>query len=167
MSGDEVADRLRRLEDRAQISDLVSRYARVVDDRDTGALADLFAAGAVFESRSGRIAGRERIVAFFAQRFATRGPSFHTPHGFELQFTGDGRAEGVVTGHAEQAIDGATYWIGMRYRDEYVTEDGTWRFSRRHAQFVYALPLSELATALAAPDRVRWPGAPPTSADVG
>ena len=50
---EDVARRLRRLEDRAAIHDLVARYALAVDDHDYAALQGMYAADAVFRHAEG------------------------------------------------------------------------------------------------------------------
>jgi len=158
--------RVRRLEDRQELSDLVARYGRVVDDRDADALRELYAADAVFDAVAGPITGRDAVVDYYRQRFHAYGPSFHVPHSQTVEFLDDDEATGVVTAHAELAMPEGTFWVALRYQDRYVRGEGRWRFRERRVQQLYAMPLRELLDDLGAPDRLRWPGRPTAPADL-
>ena len=53
----DLETRLRRLEDRAEIHELLARYANACDDRDMVALADCFSADFEFDSVAGHVVG--------------------------------------------------------------------------------------------------------------
>ena len=89
------------------------------------------------------------------------GPSFHIPHSQTVTFVDDDTATGVVTAHAELGMDDGSFWVALRYHDDYRREDGRWRFHRRVVHQLYAMPLRELVDDLAAAERVRWPDTPP------
>lgn len=158
--------RVRRLEDRWELADLVARYAVAVDDRDWDAVGQMYAEHSVFDSVLGRFEGRDAVVAYYAERTDSFGPTFHIPHTQTVEFSGEDEATGVVTAHAELAIGEETVVVALRYADRYVREDGAWRFAERQVQQLYAVPLAELPTALAQPDRKRWPGTDPAPAEL-
>ena len=157
--------RLRRLEDRAELGELVARYALAVDDRDFETLAMLFTRGCVFDNVKGVEQGRERVVAYYRERLAEFGPSYHIPHMQTLDFSGPDAASGTVMAHAELAIDGVTYAVALRYLDHYLREEGRWRFQERKVRQLYAMPLAELPGGLAQALRKRWPGTEPAAGD--
>lgn len=160
-------DRLQRLEDRAEIVELTHRYAIAVDDRDFEAMGQLYATDAAFDSPSGRTEGRDAVVDWYRSRLPDFGATIHTPHGHVITWSDDpDRAAGVVSSHAELAIDGRAFWTAFRYHDSYVREDGTWRFGERTVRSVYAMWLDDLPNGLGAEVRMRWPGREPASADL-
>lgn len=169
MAGDAAASleaRVRRLEDRWALSDLVSRYAVAVDDRDWDAMARMYARDSVFDSVLGRFEGRDAVVAYYRERTESFGPTFHIPHTQTVEFTGEDTATGLVTAHAELAIGPETVVIALRYVDAYVREEGGWCFGERKVEQLYAVPLADLPTALAQPDRKRWPGTDHAAAEL-
>lgn len=165
MNGD-LKRRLRRVEDRIELSDLVARYGVAVDDRDYDGLAGLYARDCVFEHATGRSEGRDAVIAYYRERGDYFGPTYHIPHSQTVEFQSDDEATGVVAAHAELTIDGRAFVVAIRYSDRYVREDGTWRFRERATRFLYALPLDELPASMDDELRVRWPGTEPKHADL-
>ena len=158
--------RLRRIEDRIELSDLVATYGRAVDDRDVALLESLYTEDAVFDSVEGPIRGRREVVDYYLQRMRMYGPSYHIPHSQTVEFVGDDEATGIVCAHAELGMPGGAFWIGLRYHDQYVREDGTWRFRERKVLQLYAMPLRELIDDYSAERRKRWPNTEPGVTDL-
>lgn len=163
----DLPHRVRRLEDRFEILELVNTYALAVDDRDWDAVEQMYAEEAVFDAVVGRHEGRQAVVAYYRERTAGFGATFHIPHNLSLTFQTEDRATGIVAAHAELAIDGVTFLIALRYHDTYVREEGRWRFLERDVKQLYAAPAADLPTVLAADDRKRWPGTDRAPADWG
>jgi uncharacterized protein (TIGR02246 family) len=125
--------RLKRLEDRFAINDLVAEYCAGVDNRDLDRFVACFTPDAILRFLDGvlDLRGRDAIREYYARRFRDYGVTFHYPHSHTVAFDGYGLAHGVVTGHAEMGL-GADGWItALRYSDTYRLEDGRWRFSER------------------------------------
>jgi ketosteroid isomerase-like protein len=161
----DLESRLRRLEDRAELGELVARYALAVDDRDFETLAQLFTRDCVFDNVKGVEQGRDCVVAYYRERLAEFGPTYHIPHMQSLDFAGADAAKGTVMAHAELAIDGVTYAVALRYIDDYRREEGRWRFRERKVRQLYAMPLADLPQGLAQDLRKRWPGTEPAAGD--
>jgi ketosteroid isomerase-like protein len=161
--------RLRRLEDREAIRELIARYGFAVDDRDIAAIAACFARDGAFRSIDGELnaQGRDAVIAQFHGRFAVLGPSNHFTHDaiFEFDDGNPDRATGLVNSHAEVVRNGQAMWASMRYRDEYVREQGHWRFRDRLLAFFYYLSPGDYARLLEQPMRNRA-YAEPRPADV-
>ena len=164
----ETEARLRALEDREEIRDLVMRYLLAIDDRDFRRLGDLFSEGCALRSPAEgvEVHGRESIVDFFRTVLAGYGPTMHVVHRHLVELVADDRATGVATAHAELSIDGTTYCVALRYYDEYARIEGGWRFADRCYALIYAVPFDQLATALGERLRVMWPGEEPAAAVV-
>lgn len=135
--------RLRRLEARVQIRELIARYCFSVDARDIAGIGECFTRAGRFRSLDGKMdaAGRAAVIEQFHARFAVLGPSNHFTHDqlVEFQPGEPERARGIVSSHAEVIRNGEPLWAALRYRDEYCLEEGRWRFSDRVLEFFYYL----------------------------
>ena len=150
--------RLRRLEDRSELRELVARYAVAIDDRDIGIIADLFTADGAFRSRDGvmNAQGREAVVTQFRGRFAALRISNHFSHDHILAFgPHPDEATGLVTAHAEVWRNGRALIAALRYQDTYRREAHRWRIRDRLLSFLYYLPVEEYAQGLGERLRMR------------
>lgn len=166
MATDDLESRIRLLEDRAELQELVAVYGRRIDDRDIDGIADLYTDDAMFDSTDGPITGREPVIAYYRRQLDRYGMTYHYPHSHTITFTGPDTATGVVSAHAELAIIPTPFVVALRYIDEYRREDGHWKFVSRRALQLYAAPLAELPDVLAGTLRRRWPGTEPAEADI-
>jgi hypothetical protein len=143
--------RLRRLEDLEQIHQLFMDYKRVLDGKDFGAYAELFAADGEFVAIDGGARGRAAIEAMVAAMPGTDllganvGDDFHLVLNPQIQLDDDNpdraRAQStwayVVKGDAGEPVLAK---LG-HYEDEVVREGGSWRFLRRQAPMDIPAPL--------------------------
>lgn len=133
--------------DRLELTDLVERYAALVDDRDFDAVAALFTEDAVLRQPrppkrmepSDTVVGRAAIEANFAQLTALHATQ-HAIVGavFTSRPGGDTRATGRVSAVAHhvsgrsgpngELTDHAWHLV---YRDEYRKDDEVWRIAER------------------------------------
>jgi uncharacterized protein (TIGR02246 family) len=159
---DDLAERIRRLEDRVELRELAIKYCIAVDDRDVDTLARLFAPDGSFVHDDGTVdvTGRDDIQRFYSTRLRDMGPSIHVPYNQLVEFVDHERATGVVQAAAEMGLDGTTVMAKMRYHDEYVRHDGAWRFARRRLRFWYVEPFDDLRVGLSGSRRRRWSGEP-------
>jgi uncharacterized protein (TIGR02246 family) len=151
-----VETRLRRLEDRAELRELVARYAVAIDDRDIEAITALFTPDGTFRSQDGvmNARGREAVVEQFRGRFKSLTVSYHFSHDQILSFSSDpDSATGLVTAHAEVWRNGRALIAALRYADSYRRHQGQWCFADRLLSFLYYLPVDEYAQGLG--DRLR------------
>lgn len=156
----ELEARLRRIEDRIAIEELLARYANACDDRDMPALTGCFAPGFEFDSVAGHSVGRDAAMHYYRERLGQYGMTFHVPHTLVLESLEDDVASGIVTSHAEMEIERELFVTGFRYHDRFVREDGAWYFFSRQVRAFYAMPLRELGGRLDS-QRLRWPGTRP------
>jgi ketosteroid isomerase-like protein len=144
--------RVRRLEDRVAISDLVAAYCSAIDGRDLSGFVTLFTTNAVLRHSDGvmRLDSRAAIEAYYTQRFASYDFTFHYPHAATVSFDGDGdTATGIVTGHAEMSVGADLVLASIRYVDQYRRTADGWRFAERVLAFGYYMKLSELPAGFA------------------
>ncbi|MBW0102045.1 nuclear transport factor 2 family protein [Pseudonocardia sp. KRD291] len=159
--------RIRRLEDRAEIEDLVLRYFLAADDDDWETLGRTFAENGSFSA--GAFPGgsdRESVVKFIQTDRQSMGVTVHTQNTTLITFTDDDHAGGVVGAHLELARGGTTVYGAVRYYDTYVRTSEGWRFGSREMAIIHVGPWDEVGTSLTAPNRARWPGTDPAPADL-
>lgn len=154
-----LEQRIRAVEDRFAINELVAKYCQFLDDCDIDALRGLFIEDASFGSVTGTPAtGREKLLGFIVDRASSEDWSFHYPHAITIEFTSADEATGVVTQHAEMGVDGGRcIRAAMRYIDEYIRVGSGWKFKKRLVSFWYCMDLQELATGYDNAQRKRWP----------
>ncbi len=147
MATTDLERRIRRLEDRAEIGELVTRYGLAMDDRDVDSFPAIFAADVRVWSADGVIdaTGYDAVVAMFRARFAVLGPSNHFTHDRLVDFDAadPDRATGLVLSHAEMQRHGRPMLAAIRYRDVYRRIEGCWKFAERGLSFMYYVPTAE------------------------
>jgi len=128
--------RLRALEDKEQIAQVLIDYGRHLDSRNLAAYASLFAEDGEWVGGFGTVKGRANIQAFMEKNMGT-GPNkagnYHIMSNFATTVAGDtatawSRWAFVVPGERGAAISQAG-----RYDDTLVREKGVWKFKRRTA----------------------------------
>ncbi len=161
-----LEQRIQKLEDRAEIQDLVARYFKVTDDDDEQALAECFTRDARFIATGfeGGV-GREGVMTFLKSARSTMQQTVHTPNYVHIDFHGPDAADGTVMAHLEIGIGGTTVYAAVRYLDTYAREDGKWRIASREMGAVHLGSWDLVASSLTDPNNVRWPGADPAPSD--
>ena len=162
----DIAARVGRLEDRAEVHDLVVRYFLAADGDDLEGLRACFATDASF-AIAGWVggSGRENVIAFLVEQRRRMGLTLHTPSSVLVTFRDDDRADGLIGAQLEMVIDGVTVFGAVRYRDTYVREGDAWRIAARDMRTVHLAPWNEVGEAMASATPSRWPGAPPAASD--
>lgn len=161
-----LENRVRKLEDRAELHDLVATYFQATDDDDYARLGLCFTRDATFAA-SGfpDSAGREAITEFLEMARSGMGQTVHTPNYTQISFDSADAASGTVAAHLELGIGDATYFAAVRYLDRYRREDGQWRIARREMRAIHVGPWSDVGTSLSSALNIRWPGAAPQASD--
>lgn len=161
-----LEERIQKLEDRADIQDLVARYFKVTDDDDAPALADCFTREARFIATGFEGGtGRDGVMAFLKAARSTMQQTVHTPNYVHIDFKGADAAAGTVMAHLEIGIGGTTVYAAVRYLDTYAREDGKWRIATREMGAVHLGSWDLVASSMTNPNNVRWPGADPAPSD--
>src|SRR5215467_9961724 len=132
-------ERLRRLEDRAEIRQLIQTYRCHLDARDLTAYGLLFAADGEWLGGTGYGKSPAGITAMLEDRLpgntsASRQSSWHLVAEPEIVLHGN-QATGDVTWAlvARGDSDTPTLQLLGHYEDTYIREDGAWKFQRRAA----------------------------------
>jgi len=150
----DVNARVRALEDREAIRTLWAEYGRTLDARDFTAFARLFARDAEFVGGPGSPAkGPAAIGTFLEKAIGTnypnsKGRNFHLYFNETIDLRGDeGSAVskgGFLMTNAENAK--ADVLLLATYRDQFVREDGRWKFKRREVIGEIPVPRAAVPT---------------------
>ena len=161
-----LEERIRKLEDRAEIQDLVARYFKLTDDDDAVAVADCFTEDARFVATGFEGgSGRDAIMTFLETARSNMQQTVHTPNYVHISFKGENLAEGVTVAHLEIGMGGTTVYAAVRYLDTFSRNEGKWRIASREMRIVHAGSWDDVALSLIDPANVRWPGAEPVFSD--
>jgi hypothetical protein len=144
-----VEDRLQRLEDREAIRGLFIEYGRTLDSRDFTSFGQLFAKDGEFIGGGGASSsakGPEAVGALLERMIGTnypdsKGKNFHLFFGELIQVNGN-EATAVSKGGFVMAnsTNKPDLLLLATYHDQFVREDGRWKFKRRQIQSDIPVP---------------------------
>jgi uncharacterized protein (TIGR02246 family) len=139
----DIEERVRRLEDLAEIQQLCVDYGRLIDRGEFAAYAELFCEdGELVVGGTPQAKGREAIRSSMEQSLGSRiGQSAHQIGAPSVKLDGD-RATGEVqwTVLAPNPAGGMTPAAMGHHVDELAREGGRWRFRRREIRFELPRP---------------------------
>ena len=136
----DLAERLRRVEDTLEIQQLAIRYAMAVDERNIDAWLEMF----VPDVCIGRgLTGREALRDFIVPQVKLFYRSIHQIVGHRIELISCERATGAVYCRAEHEVGDRWIVIAIRYDDEYRRVGDDWLFTRRRERHWYAADLTE------------------------
>jgi len=138
---EDLARRVRGLEDLEALKQLKYRYWRHLDMKQWDELAGCFAADATVCYSSGKyeFAGRDAIMDFLRQSLSTERGSVTIHHGHhpEIALTGPDTATGTwaLYNYMFNVRENRGIRIGAYYHDRYVRRAGAWQFA--HIGYTY------------------------------
>jgi hypothetical protein len=137
--GEDLRQRVERLESAEAIRQLVVGYALAIDSKDVNAAAALFASST---EAGGFAARRDAFVASQGDRFRT---TVHLVSGHKIELSADNpdRATGTVYCRAEHEVKDGWIVAMLQYWDEYERRDGSWLFSTRDVKLFYVCDVLE------------------------
>ncbi len=158
----ELEAKVRELTDREAIRDLRYKYHEYVNEGKFADIPDLFTAdGELDFAHLGKAKGRAEIARFFGglgERPA--GVSEDRPritwvkqfiHNHTIDLHGD-NGSGFAYLEAKPIYNGEAFLVAARYNDEYVRQNGQWKFKRMDLVPYFMVPLKE---GWAQPDRLK------------
>jgi uncharacterized protein (TIGR02246 family) len=134
---DELRTRVRVLEDREEIRNLLQEYRRTLDARDMRAFCALFAAQGTWSGKSGEGTGPEGIYEMLAANLKDNPPApgptlWHLITDPAIAVDGDRATASSLWMHVRRGEDDHPLLPTLGgYADELIREDGRWRFLRR------------------------------------
>ena len=123
------ADRLTRLEDREAIRDLLATYCYGIARKDLDAVLALFTADCRVEVLGTTYEGESGLRSLYADSLPVDPKPF--VHNHRIEVLGDRTARGQAVFEIRQTRDGAEERTVGCYADEYLKQDGDWKFQRR------------------------------------
>ena len=139
-----LAARLKMLEDKEAIGDVLIAYGHALDSRDFKAYASLFSKDGSWSGGLGKVTGGPQAIYDFmtsrigggpgnaAARPIGFGSTYHIMSSFEIRVTGD-----TATASSRWAFVSAARGPGIqvagRYEDSLVRENGVWKIRSRQA----------------------------------
>jgi hypothetical protein len=139
--GETLEQRLARVEDRLELSELRARFCQYADERLWAELAGLFAEDAVFDV-AGPVQGRAAILEFVSGLPERWERWWHFLSTETIQVDGD-TASGLSYFDAPYVADGVSFSAVGRYDDTFVRENGEWRFATRVLSFAWTAPIAD------------------------
>ena len=128
--------RVRMLEDKEQIAQVLIDYGRHLDSRNLAAYASLFADDGEWVGGFGTVKGRANIQAFMEKNMGTapnKGGNYHIMSNFAITVSGDTATAWSRWAFVVPGQSGAVISQAGRYDDTFVREKGAWKFRRRVA----------------------------------
>ena len=128
--------RVRMLEDKEQIAQVLIDYGRHLDSRNLAAYAALFAEDGEWVGGFGTVKGRANIQAFMEKNMGTgpnKGGNYHIMSNFAITVSGDTATAWSRWAFVVPGERGAVFSQAGRYDDTFVREKGAWKFKRRTA----------------------------------
>jgi uncharacterized protein (TIGR02246 family) len=142
MKNEPIEARLRILEDREEIRQLMIDYGRTLDQRDFAGFAKLFARGAEYGGGggNGRTKGPEAIAKLLEDIFRknptnVNTPNFHLFCNETIQVNSDQAtavSKGIFVAPGDDKKPDAV--MLATYRDVFIRENGAWKFKQRIVQ---------------------------------
>jgi hypothetical protein len=134
---DELRTRVRVLEDREEIRNLLQEYRRTLDVRDMRAFCALFAAQGTWSGKSGEATSPQGIYEMLDKALKPNPPApgatlWHLITDPAITVDGDRATASSLWMHVRRGEDDSPLLPTLgAYDDELIREDGRWRFVRR------------------------------------
>lgn len=130
---------LQQLSDRAEIQDLITRYAYAIDDRNWDDLDHVFTPDAIIDYRAagGPVGNLQETKAFLAKAMPNFSAFQHLSTTSEIRITGNAaRTRTILFNPMVMEHDGEerVFFIGLWYHDDLVRTAEGWRIQHRVEQ---------------------------------
>lgn len=136
--------KVQELSDQEAIRTLRYRYHECINERKLAEIVDLFTEdGELNFGYLGKAKGRAELTTFFVEsvpRLLEFVKQFI--HNHVVQVHGD-KATGLSYLEAKSVSKGESYLVAARYDDEYVKQNGQWKFTRMNLTPYFTVPLRE------------------------
>ena len=150
-----LESKVQELVDVEAIRDLRFRYHEYINEAKFGEIASLFTEdGDLLFGHLGNAHGREEINRFFGglspksdDASKNRPPRLSRVrqfiHNHVVEIHGEGAASGFSYLEAKPVYKGESYVVAARYDDEYVRQNGQWKFKKMALTPYFMVPLKE------------------------
>jgi hypothetical protein len=137
---------LERLTIRAALEDLNTAFCHHLDHDDVDALLELFTDDVYYTHGSRVSRGKAELEQVFRSRSATQTRTArHLYSGLKLEIENATRARGTCVcmtfgAYGEPPLSPAIPTLVADFVDQYVRDDGKWRFKERHIHRIFVAP---------------------------
>ncbi len=148
----ELEEKVQQLTDREAIRDLRYRYHEYVNEGKFAQIPTLFTDdGELDFAHLGKAKGPEELKRFFGALNEPRPEAGNRPritwvkqfiHNHIVQVRGD-RGEGFAYLEAKPIFNGEAFLVAARYDDEYVRQNGEWKFKKMSLTPYFMVPFKE------------------------
>lgn len=135
---------VRELQDRNEIQELRFRYHIAVNEKKPEMIPDLFAEnGGIDFAHLGKAQGKAEVAAFYNQALSELIPFVKQfIHNHVITLHGD-TGTGLSYLEATPIFNGESFLVAARFDDEYVRENGRWKFRKMNLLPYFMVPLKE------------------------
>lgn len=123
-----------------EIRQLIARYSDAVWRQDPEAFAACWSSQGEWSMIGSRMIGHEAILAGWRASMQNFSTAWQTTHNIVLDIAGNDASGRLYVEEFMTSPDGSVNFSRGIYHDDYVVEDGAWRFARRHYDLVYFGP---------------------------
>ncbi len=136
--------RVRELQDRNEIQELRFRYHIAVNEKKPEMIPDLFSEnGEIDFAHLGKAQSKAQVAAFYKQALSDLVPFVKQfIHNHVITINGDTGA-GLSYLEAKPIFNGESFLVAARFDDEYVRENGRWKFRKMTLLPYFMVPLKE------------------------
>lgn len=136
--------RVQELEDRTQIQELRFRYHLAVNEKKPELIQDLFTAnGEIDFAHLGKAVGKTQLNAFYQNALSDLVPFVKQfIHNHIITLTGDS-GTGLSYLEAKPIFNGESFLVAARFDDEYIRENGSWKFRKMTLVPYFMVPLKD------------------------
>lgn len=135
--------KIQDLSDREAIRSLRFRYHECINGEELDAIAGLFTEDAELDfDYLGKATGRAEIAIFFQQVESLLSFVKQFIHNHAVDVRGD-HGKGYAYLEAKTIAKGEAYVVAARYDDEYVKQNGQWKFKKMSLTPYFTVPLKE------------------------
>lgn len=136
--------RVRELQDRNEIQELRFRYHIAVNEKKPELIPDLFPEnGEIDFAHLGKAQGKAQVAAFYKQALSDLVPFVKQfIHNHVITITGD-TGTGLSYLEAKPIFNGESFLVAARFDDEYVRDNGRWKFRKMTLLPYFMVPLKE------------------------
>jgi hypothetical protein len=136
--------RVRELQDRHEIQELRFRYHIAVNEKKPEMIPDLFPEnGEIDFAHLGKAQGKAQVAAFYTQALSELIPFVKQfIHNHIITLNGD-TGTGLSYLEAKPIFNGESFLVAARFDDEYVRDNGRWKFRKMTLLPYFMVPLKE------------------------
>lgn len=136
--------RVQELQSRNEIQELRFRYHIAVNEKKPEMIPELFAEnGEIDFAHLGKAAGKAQVAAFYKQALSDLVPFVKQfIHNHVITLSGD-TGTGLSYLEAKPIFNGESFLVAARFDDEYVRENGHWKFRKMTLVPYFMVPLKE------------------------